>query len=233
MVLNHGSYVDRQDYGLFIIFLPFTFGFAFGFGQVSSEVIESQIKIFINEQQCLKRMICVLGASTSEDSNFVQNFHFGLSKFLEDQSFKHLSSAWEHGSLNRNCSEVQEDHCQGLSDEQLIDSFSSLSSPPPLLNRQKRGLGFIIRDLRQHPLKVPQDPHNVERCQESCEAKRSACFLYSIGTYGACFVASKLAGTIGSIACSVITLPRSIDCTLHSYFNCFRRNCGYNITTIG
>ncbi len=51
-------------------------------------------------------------------------------------------------------------------------------------------------------------------------------FQFSIGSYAVCGVASFMAGFAGSAVCNVATTPRSIECYLNTYQNCYRQDCG-------
>ncbi len=80
-----------------------------------------------------------------------------------------------------------------------------------------------------HPLLATRASEASYACRK-CEAKRSSCALYYIGTYGVCGAAWAVAGSVGSAACNVATLPRTIDCTLNTWQTCYLRDCGmFNI----
>jgi hypothetical protein len=49
---------------------------------------------------------------------------------------------------------------------------------------------------------------------------------FYIMTYGVCGGAYLAGGNLASTACNVITLPRSVDCFLNTFLNCYMKDCG-------
>lgn len=104
-----------------------------------------------------------------------------------------------------------------------------------ILSRQSRSLAGmgkrLMKRLRRmkflgRPFLRPEDYKERAIC-EKCEDKRSDCFYYYMGTYGLCGGAWAVGGAIGTAACNVITVPRTIDCTINAWFNCHQKNCGF------
>ncbi len=58
------------------------------------------------------------------------------------------------------------------------------------------------------------------------DANAKLVLQYYILTYGLCGAGAWLGGTLVSVACNVVTLPRTVDCVLNTWFNCFQKNCG-------
>lgn len=79
--------------------------------------------------------------------------------------------------------------------------------------------------VKTKAIRKPKSSYNHPRCRK-CERKRSKCTTYYIYTYGLCTAAWLISGRIGSWGCNLITLPRTVDCTLNTIFNCYLKNCG-------
>lgn len=75
------------------------------------------------------------------------------------------------------------------------------------------------------PVRKPKDSYKRRECRK-CERKRAGCTRFYLFTYGVCGGAYIAGGSVLSTACNIITLPRTIDCTLNTLLNCFMRNCG-------
>lgn len=95
------------------------------------------------------------------------------------------------------------------------------------------------------PFRRPKDTSYRKECQK-CESKRSKCFAvswikrwlshlhkklcsifqYYVGTYGLCGGAWLIGGSLGSTLCNLVTIPRTVDCMLNTYSNCYLRHCG-------
>lgn len=99
-------------------------------------------------------------------------------------------------------------------------------------SRSLAGMGKrLMKRLRKmkllgRPFLRPEDYKERAIC-DKCEDKRSDCFYYYMGTYGLCGGAWAVAGAIGTAACNVITVPRTIDCTINAWFNCHQKDCGF------
>jgi hypothetical protein len=75
------------------------------------------------------------------------------------------------------------------------------------------------------PFRKPPNSEKRAVCRK-CEAKRSSCTSFYIMTYGVCGGAYLAGGNLASTACNVITLPRSVDCFLNTFLNCYMKDCG-------
>jgi len=85
--------------------------------------------------------------------------------------------------------------------------------------RSTRGLLF------GRPFRKPPNSKRRPECQK-CEKKRSSCTNFYIATYGICGGAYLVGGNTLSTGCNLLTIPRTVDCMLNTYFNCYLKHCG-------
>ena len=85
--------------------------------------------------------------------------------------------------------------------------------------RSTRGLLF------GRPFRKPPNSTKRRECQK-CEKKRSSCTTYYIVTYGICGGAYLAGGRLLSTGCNLLTIPRTVDCMLNTYYNCYLKHCG-------
>jgi len=100
-----------------------------------------------------------------------------------------------------------------------LNSIRKLAAVSNRVRRSTRGMIF------GRPFRRPKDYQSSKACRK-CEAKRSSCFKYYLWTYGICGAAYALGGSIASTGCNVVTLPRTVDCTLNTLLNCYMKRCG-------
>jgi len=89
------------------------------------------------------------------------------------------------------------------------------------------GRRFLKND---RPLFQPYSKEKAKHCNEVCEPKRSQCGYFYIGTYVVCgffdYYVDLILGTRYGFLCTLATIPPTVDCSIHSYFNCYSQGCG-------
>lgn len=92
---------------------------------------------------------------------------------------------------------------------------------------EPRSLSYssIFNIVRKKAIRKPKDWYKSPYCQK-CERKRSKCTTYYIFTYGICTGAYLISGSFTSYGCNLITLPRTVDCVLNTFLNCYLKDCG-------
>jgi hypothetical protein len=158
-----------------------------------------------------------------------------------------LNFAWNVGSQNvgndnKVCSNLNVTNSCTMSSEKLLQTFDEVYNENEFSieenevhSRRKRAPPGIGKQLMQRFRKIkflgrpflrPDGAKDRAICQK-CEDKRTLCFNYYMGTYGLCGGAWLVAGAIGSATCNVVTIPRTIDCTINVWFNCYKKDCGF------
>ena len=167
--------------------------------------------------------------------------------FKSEREFLH--QAWDMGlkysSDVQVCSNLNTTHTCTMSSEKLLQTFGEIyrqnevetdfEDEHGLEKREARtvkggrkGLMGMLRRIKLlgRPFLRPENAKERAVCVR-CEKKRTDCFNFNMGTYGLCGGAWLVAGIIGTATCNIITMPRTIDCTVNAWFNCHQKDCGF------
>lgn len=106
-----------------------------------------------------------------------------------------------------------------------IDDFTEISMGSSRLKPRSISSKTMLQIIKTKAIRKPKSSYNDPKCFK-CERKRSKCTTYYIYTYGICGGAYLFGGSIPSWGCNIITIPRTVDCMLNTFFNCYLKNCG-------
>jgi len=90
-----------------------------------------------------------------------------------------------------------------------------------LRDRQSQSGGFLSR---MPPIFTPDAAAFRQVCR-ACDRRRTACTVFSVGTFAGCNGMLLVAGPGGQLACNMVTAPGSIGCGINS-LHCFMSDCG-------
>jgi len=169
-------------------------------------------------------------AKTFPDISHVANIELALQKGSEGGDCSVLAPDCEHAEEEL-LDTAKEILWEDISGSEVRERRSTNSK------RERRGLRFVRRRrLKERqsqpggfmsnmpPIFTP-DAAQFRRVCRDCDRRRTACTVFSIGTFAGCNGMLLVAGPGGQLACQLVTSPGSIGCGVNS-LHCFMSSCG-------